>query len=402
MRWSGALALTAVLAACGGGGDDNGAGTGNVGGDGTLRVALTDAPACGYDHVWITIEKVSVHQSSAAAEADAGWKDLVVSPARKVDLLALTNGVLEELGSTPLPAGQYSQIRLVLASNSGTGTTTLANSIQPTGGAVTALSTPSAQQSGLKLQAHFDVASGQMADVVLDFDACKSIVKAGNSGQYILKPVIAVVPRVASGVSGYVATSMPLVSTTVSVQQDGAVVRSTTPDATGKFSIPYLGTGTYTLVVASEGHATAVVTGVTAGTTTTSINGTATAIATPVSTMADVTGTVVVSTVSGSSTVSTALTDASVYASQVLTGGPTIAMGSQAVDATAATYRFHLPVAAPVKAAYTAGGALTFAPDSAVAGKYNMQARAPGRANIDKPADIGGGSSVTVPLAYGP
>ena len=213
------LGAVAALAACGGGGGDS------ASGNGTLRMALTDAPACGYDHVWVTIEKVRVHQSASAADEDSGWSELTLSPARRVDLRTLTNGVLEELGTIPLAAGQYSQIRLVLAANAN-GSGTPANAVQPTGGAVTALTTPSGQQSGLKLQAHFDVPAGQMADVVLDFDACRSIVKAGNSGQYLLKPVIAVLPRIVTGIQGYVATSMPLGSTTVAAQQDGTTVRS--------------------------------------------------------------------------------------------------------------------------------------------------------------------------------
>lgn len=52
-----ALALPLLLAACGGGGsgsDDAGAGT--------LRVSLTDAPACGYDSVHVTVEKLRVHR----------------------------------------------------------------------------------------------------------------------------------------------------------------------------------------------------------------------------------------------------------------------------------------------------------------------------------------------------
>ncbi len=396
LRVLGALALTAALTACGGGG---GGGSVAAGGDGTLRVALTDAPSCGYDHVYITIEKVSVNKSATAAETDAGWTDLTLSPARRVDLLALTNGVLEELGTTPLPAGQYSQIRLVLASNSGTGASALANAIQPTGGAVTALTTPSAQQSGLKLQAHFDVAAGQMADVVLDFDACKSIVSAGNSGKYILKPVINVVPRVASTVQGFVTTTLSLSSTTVSVQQNGVTVRSTAPDATGKFSIPYLPAGTYTVVINSDGHATTVVTGVPAGTTTTVLS--ATPIAPPVSAMADITGTVTATTVSGSTTTSVAITDATASATQSLTGGPVISLGVQPVDSTLGTYRFRLPVAAPVKAAYVAGTTpLAFTADTAVAGKYSIGVQAPSRANIDKPADISGGTTATVNFAY--
>jgi hypothetical protein len=394
LRWTSAASALAVLAACGGGGSGGTVATTDTG----LRVALTDAPSCGYDHVFITIEKVSVNQSATASETDAGWNDLTLSPARRIDLLDLQNGVLEELGTVPLNPGHYSQIRLVLASNNGTNPN--ANAVQPTGGAVTPLDTPSAQQSGLKLRANFDVVPGTLADAVLDFDACKSIVKAGNSGKYILKPVVTVLQRVVTAVQGFVTTTLSLSSTTVSVQQNGAIVRATAPDSTGKFSIPYLPSGTYTLVVASEGHATAVVTSVPVGTSTTAINTAANAIAPPVSSMADVTGTVVLSSVSGSTTVSTPLLDATVLALQPLTGGPTIEMASQAVDAVLGTYRFHLPQAAPVKAAYSTT-TMTFTPDTAVAGKYTIESQSPGRANIDHAADITAGPA-TSNFVYGP
>ena len=51
---------------------------------GTLRVALTDAPACGYDAVNVTIERIRVHKSASAGEADAGWVDLVLTAPKKV------------------------------------------------------------------------------------------------------------------------------------------------------------------------------------------------------------------------------------------------------------------------------------------------------------------------------
>lgn len=400
-RWLAVLGASAALAACGGGG--GGGDVAQPAGQGSLRVAITDAPSC-YEHVYVTVEKVRVHQSAAAGEADGGWQELALSPAKRIDLVSLTNGVLEELGSMQLPAGRYSQVRLVLAENAASGSGALANAVQPIGGVETALSTPSAQQSGLKLQANVDVPEGAAADLVLDFDACKSVVKAGNSGRYNLKPVVSVVPRVMAGLMGYVTTTLSLSSTTVAAQQNGTTVRSTVPDASGKFSIPFLPAGTYTLVITSDGRATTVLTGVPAGTTTTVVNGTATAFAPPASSMAEVTGTVTASSVSGSTTVSTAVTDADIRALQALTGGPTIEVAHKPVDATLGTYSLRLPVAAPVKGAYATGTAtLTLTPDTAVAGKYTIQAQAPGRTVQEKPVTVTSGTATTsLNFNYGP
>jgi hypothetical protein len=374
----------AALAACGGGGG------GASGGTGTLRVSMTDAPACGYDNVFVTVEKVRVHTSSTAADADGGWSEIVLSPPKRIDLLTLTNGVLQELGSTTLAAGSYSQVRLVLASNSTASPT--ANAVKLTGGPLVALDTPSAQQSGLKLQTHFTVEANQIADLVLDFDACKSVVKAGNSGKYNLKPVVSVTPLFGTALQGYVSTTMT--STLVSAQQSGGVVRSTAPDSAGKFTLAFLPEGTYTLVITAEGRATAVVTGVpvslTAGVTT--INGTATAILPPVSAMSVVSGTTTV----GTGTATLAVTDASVSATQALTGGPTIVVASTPVDATLGTYSLRLPRAAPVKAPYATSG-LTFTADSAVAGKYTLNATAPGRTALQTAIDVATGDLIVNP-----
>jgi hypothetical protein len=385
-RWLAVAGAAAALSACGGGG---GSDAGPAGATGTLRLALTDAPSC-YAHVYVTVQKVRVHQSATASDSDAGWSELVLPTPERIDLVNLSNGVLQELGTMPLPAGHYQQVRLVLADNATTGGSTAANAVQPNGGAETALDTPSAMQSGLKLNADFDVAAGQMADLVLDFDACKSVVQAGNSGKFILKPVISVVPRLVSGLSGYVTTTLSLSSTTVAAQQNGATVRATAPDATGAFSLPYLQPGTYTLVVTSDGHATAVVTNVPVGTSTTVVNGTATAIAPPASPMGDVSGAVTATTVSGSTTTSVAVTDASVTALQALTGGPTIDVKSQSVDATNGSYTLHLPMAAPVKASFPTGTAtLAFTPDTAVAGQYTLQASSPTHSTISRTTTVG-------------
>ena len=82
-----------------------GGGGSSISDNGTLRLALTDAPACGYDHVYVTVQKVRVHKSASAGDNDAGWSEVVLNPAQRIDLLSLTNGVLADLGQTPLPAG---------------------------------------------------------------------------------------------------------------------------------------------------------------------------------------------------------------------------------------------------------------------------------------------------------
>jgi len=73
---AGVAALTlATLSACGGG--DGGTPASNAG---TLQLSLTDAPACGFDKVYVTLQKVRIHQSSSATDTDAGWTDLTLTP----------------------------------------------------------------------------------------------------------------------------------------------------------------------------------------------------------------------------------------------------------------------------------------------------------------------------------
>jgi hypothetical protein len=395
LHWIGLGAWCAIVAAavvaCGGGGGATATP------QASMRFAITDAPSCGFDHVWVTVDKVSVNTSATAQDSDTGWTDLALSPAKRIDLLALTNGVLEELGTMPLAAGHYSQVRLVLAANTA-GALAPENAVQPTGGAVIALTTPSGQQSGVKLQANADVAAGQMADLVLDFDACSSVVKAGNSGQYLLKPVVRVVPRTVSAIQGSVTATLALSGTTVSAQQDGATVRSTTPDATGNFTIPFLAPGTYTLVITSDAHATGVVTSVPAGTTTTVVS--TTPIVLPASAMADVTGSVTASTTTSGTATVAPVTDATVRATQSLTGGPVIEVARKPVDATSGAYALRLPTAAPVKAAYSAASAPAFAADTAVAGKYTIESSAAGRAVLAKPAQVSASAPLQVNFGY--
>lgn len=351
-------ASAAALVACGGGG---GASTSTT--QGTLRVSLTDAPACGFDQVYVTVDRVRVHQSASASESDSGWGEVVLNPVRKIDLLALTNGVMTELGQTALPAGQYQQVRLVLVPNAGSGSP--ANSVVPTGGSETALQTPSAAQSGIKLINQFTVEPGALVDLVLDFDACKSIVQQGN-GRYQMKPVIRVIPVVVSGgVTGTLATTISGTAVTqaaVSAQKNGDVLRATAPDSSGRYTLSPIDArlSPYELVVTMSGAATSVVTGVPVATgATTNVPG-ITMSAT--STMGTVSGTVSGGAVS---------LPATLRALQAVGTVPKIEVASKNTDGAGA-YTMSLPRAIPLLSSYSAT-ALTFTP-SGSSGAYTMEA----------------------------
>lgn len=180
-----ASALVA-LAACGG--SDTASSNGTIAaGNGLLGVSLTDAPACGYAEVNVTIAGIRFHRTESADDAESGWEELTLETPQAVNLLDLTDGRLQALGDIELPAGTYNQARLMLAANSGG---TLANSVVLEGETIARnLRTPSAQQSGTKINlGGVNVSDGDRTELVVDFDACRSIVQAGNSGNYNLKP----------------------------------------------------------------------------------------------------------------------------------------------------------------------------------------------------------------------
>ena len=391
--WLGAI--TSMLVACGGS-DGDGVAIPAAPSAGTLRVALTDTPACGYDAVNVTVEKVRVHQSASASEDAGGWSEVVLNPVKRVDLLKLTNGVLEELGAASLPAGNYTQVRLVLSSNSTA--TPMANSVVPTGGTETALETPSGQQSGLKINTNVGVASGQLTDIVLDFHVCESVVSAGQSGRYILKPVLSILPRATAtslAVEGFVATAIAKGTTSVSLQQAGVVARATVPDSTGRFLLSPVAAGTYDLVITSSGRATAVITGVpVTASAKTVVNALTATIDPPTSTFRTASGT---ATTTGTATIPSA----TMRAMQAV-GTPIIEVMARPVDAVTGAYSFSLPIVAPVKASYAAGATtLAFTVEAAAAAKYTLEARVATKPTQTSSVNLSSADVVT-PFTFAP
>jgi hypothetical protein len=331
--------------------------------------------------VFVTVERVRVHRSASAADRDGGWSEIVLNPPQRVDLLTLTNGTLLPLGQVQLPAGTYTQMRLVLGDTAPQGSLagTLPNSIKPNGGTEVELTTPSGQQSGLKMNIHIDVPEDKVADFAIDFDACKSFVRAGKSGKILLKPVLTVLPIVSDvgqRIIGWVDPSMlVLPGTNVSVQQGGEVKRATPPHpTTGLFVLYPVPEGAYDLIVTSAGRANAVVTGVpVSNTAATNVGSQSVRINTPVSTNSFIaSGTV---SVAGS----TANTDGVVRALQSFSSGPTFEAAAVAVDDGSGQYSRGLPADDPVKAAFVANAvSITFERDTvSQAGKYVLEAKVP-------------------------
>ena len=378
-----AIAGTVALSACGGGGGS--APTAMQ--SGTVHFALTDAPACGFDAVNVTIVKVRVHKSATASESDAGWTDVSLNPAKKVNLLNLTNGVLMDLGQMPLDTGHYTQTRLVLAPNSDA--TPFANSVIPTGGAEIALDTPSAVQSGIKLNHEFDVAANTLSDFTLDFDACRSVVSRGN-GSYGLKPVIGVTPVVVSGAIKGSVTAVPLTAhPLVTAQLNGVVVKTTVPDATGAFTLSPLvqNSAGYSVVVTADNYATDAVTGVPVVAQSTTVISTPAA---PLTLSASAANSV-------SGTVLPVVAQAGLRATQTYgtTAPVTVTVKSTGANLSTGAYSMSLPVSAAMLGSFGTGTLpIQLSAQSTSAGKYSAEAAASGYTTQTVPVNVTSASVV--------
>src|SRR5436190_5185714 len=102
-----------------------------------LEVRLTDKPNLSLSAVWIDVREIQIKM-----EDSANFIVLAGSRPGMYDLVQLTNGRDTLLSNALIPAGRISQIRLVLGDN---------NFAVTTSGDTLELTTPSAQQSGLKV-----------------------------------------------------------------------------------------------------------------------------------------------------------------------------------------------------------------------------------------------------------
>lgn len=161
-----AVLITAGTSAC----NKNDSETGTAG----MTVKMTDAPGP-FDSVVVYIESVEVNNDSAG-----GWQTLVTIPGY-YDLLRLQGNDTTLVNNSNLPEGYLHQMRLILADGK--------NYVVDTNGVKTALVLSSQDKNGLKLNLDTAVVAGKDYELLIDFDASKSIVET-TPGTLKLKPVL--------------------------------------------------------------------------------------------------------------------------------------------------------------------------------------------------------------------
>jgi len=135
-------------------------------GNGTLSIGLTDAPAQGVSHIYLTISNIELQgQGNSTTTYNQG--------STQFDLLALVN-VTKMLGNISVPSGNYTMIRF-----------TVTSAVATLDDSNVTLRVPSEE---IKVPLHFQIQSGKTTTIVLDITADETnISKSGN-----LRPVVTV------------------------------------------------------------------------------------------------------------------------------------------------------------------------------------------------------------------
>lgn len=240
--------------------------SGNLTGSGAsaLSIRLTDAPG-DVQHAVVTISKIYLQGS----ESDTGSIVLMSTPVT-TDLTTLAHTTTSLVQNVSVPAGKYSQLRFVvtgayIAVDDGHGGSTIyATSSDyaglPAGSTVSGtLRCPSCAQSGLKVILPGDsisVAGNQ--SLTVDFNVAESFGhQAGNSGQWIMHPVLKAISVGTVTAATYTTTiqtsdtsvKLPIVGTdTVTFSAFSAVL---TPPSGPADTVAFSGTTTAGLYAAS-------------------------------------------------------------------------------------------------------------------------------------------------------
>jgi hypothetical protein len=176
------FALSALLAACGGGGSESGSAVnGNDSSPGATKssftLRLTDAPVDNAAAVEMQFVEVRLRRS------DGSWINFPFDTPKTIDLLQLQGMLTADLlAGIPLRVGHYNEIRLLVDD------APMANHVKLKDGSFADLKIPGGRTTGLKIKGDFIIFKNRPTALVIDFDLRQSVKRQGNSAKYMFKP----------------------------------------------------------------------------------------------------------------------------------------------------------------------------------------------------------------------
>lgn len=203
-----------------------------------LTIKLIDSPAF-FDQEVIVIRRMELHR--VGASSDLGWR-VITENLATCDLLKFRNGVNQVIVSTVVPPGNYDAIQLVLE-----------GSYVVIGGQYILLDLPKGVAGGYVIQYPLDIADNNFYELILDFDAYRSIKQTGV-GQYQLNPVLRIQDAsIAGSISGAVvsATDLKPVNCLISTSVGTDSVATASDLTNGSFLLGALPEGSYGITISS-------------------------------------------------------------------------------------------------------------------------------------------------------
>jgi len=238
-------------------------------GIGNLSLSITDSPINSDEitGVYITFSDIQYHID------ENQWASFVdFTGPQTYNLLDLTHGESEVLGTLELESGTYTQLRFILdVPEYGTGNPSNPGCyLEFEDDSTIPLFVPSGSETGYKGVGEFTVPLNGTVEVTADFDARKSVVKAGISGIYILKPTIRLIVNNQAGQIAGSVTNIPDNTRIIIYAYEEEVysaeeandppveeprfpnaVNSDMSDEAGSYHIAYLAPMAYDLIVAA-------------------------------------------------------------------------------------------------------------------------------------------------------
>ena len=194
-----AIAATALITACSGGGSGSNGSTGAAGQTGTLSLGLFDAPRWDVAEINLEMTAITVKPTDGAAIR------FDLDPSMPIDLLSLTpDNAAMLLDGVTVPAGDYDWIRLEVNAEFD-GVVDDSYVVDSTGGIVE-LRVPSGI---VRLVSGFTVTANQETSFMIDWDVRQGLTRPPGQPGFMLRPALRIIDMTEFGtLEGTVATDL--------------------------------------------------------------------------------------------------------------------------------------------------------------------------------------------------